>query len=239
MNFFRRLFIPTVKAAAIFLLILAGVSAAFGSTDPARDYLATFAPLGGDNAIYSSDTLLRLELDLDGGRSPNGRFEVRIFRDPHSEPSDYAIRIQSAATGRSLFTLDDVGGYLQYPGALERCHALWHSSSQFVAVTDQGTRHSREFYILAVYPKRVERLKVPDYIQNALGRVGVTEVDFACVSTPMRWDQDDLIVQFHFTANNRRSYTCEVVLRIFHSESSLPYLGLTSVSKPTENADSD
>jgi hypothetical protein len=55
-----------VKAAVIFLLILAGVSAAFGSTDPARDYLSTFAPLGGDNAIYSSDTLLRLELDLDG-----------------------------------------------------------------------------------------------------------------------------------------------------------------------------
>jgi hypothetical protein len=176
---------------------------------------------------------------MDGGRSSNGRFEVRIVRDPHSEPSDYAIRIRSAATGRSLFTLDDVGGYLQYPGALERCHALWHSSSQFVAITDQGTRHSRELYILAVYPKRVERLKVPDYVQNALGRVGVTEVDFACVSNLIRWDGDDLVVQFYFTANDRRSYTCEVILGVLHGDYSAPHIGLKSVSKPTENADSD
>ena len=55
-----------VKAAVVFILALAGISAAFGSTDPARDYLSTFAPLGGNNALYSSDSLLRLELDLDG-----------------------------------------------------------------------------------------------------------------------------------------------------------------------------
>lgn len=63
-----------MKAAVIFLLILASFSAALGSTDPARDYLSTFAPLGGDNAIYFSDTLLRLELDLDG----DGQDEVLL-----------------------------------------------------------------------------------------------------------------------------------------------------------------
>ena len=61
-----------MKAAVVFLLVLASTSATFGGTDPARDYLSTFAPLGGDNAIYSSDTLLRLELDLDG----DGQYEV-------------------------------------------------------------------------------------------------------------------------------------------------------------------
>jgi hypothetical protein len=63
-----------VKATLVFLLILAGFSAAFGLTDPARDYLSNFAPLGGDNAIYTSDNLLRLELDLDG----DGQDEVLL-----------------------------------------------------------------------------------------------------------------------------------------------------------------
>ena len=63
-----------MKAALVFILALAGISAALGGTDPARDYLSTFAPLGGDNAIYSSDSLLRLELDLDG----NGQSEVLL-----------------------------------------------------------------------------------------------------------------------------------------------------------------
>jgi hypothetical protein len=175
---------------------------------------------------------------MDGGRSPNGRFEVRIVRDPNSEPSDYAIRIQNSATGKSLFTLDNIGGYLRYSAAVERCHALWHSSSQFVAITDQGTRHSRELYLLAIYPDRVDRLKFPDYIQNALGRVGATEVDFACVSSPIRWEGDDLIVQFHFTANDRHSYTCDVILHISHGEHTAPSIGLKSVSNSMENADS-
>jgi hypothetical protein len=63
-----------VKAALVFILALASISAALGITDPARDYLSTFSPLGGDNAIYSSDTLLRLELDLDG----DGQYEVLL-----------------------------------------------------------------------------------------------------------------------------------------------------------------
>jgi hypothetical protein len=63
-----------VKVAVVFILALAGLTAAFGSTDPARDYLSTFAPLGGDNPIYASDNLLRLELDLDG----DGQDEVLL-----------------------------------------------------------------------------------------------------------------------------------------------------------------
>jgi hypothetical protein len=63
-----------VKAAIVFILALAGVSAALAQNDPARDYLSNFSPLDGDKTIYSTDTLLRLELDLDG----DGQYEVLL-----------------------------------------------------------------------------------------------------------------------------------------------------------------
>ena len=64
----------TVKAAIVFILVLVGISAALAVNDPSRDYLSTFSPPDGDKAIYSSDTLLRLELDLDG----DGQNEVLL-----------------------------------------------------------------------------------------------------------------------------------------------------------------
>jgi hypothetical protein len=63
-----------VKAAIVFILALAGVSAALAQNDPARDYLSNFSPLDGDKTIYSTDALLRLELDLDG----DGQYEVLL-----------------------------------------------------------------------------------------------------------------------------------------------------------------
>jgi hypothetical protein len=63
-----------VKLALAAILVLAGVSAALAQNDPARDYLSNFSPLDGDKTIYSTDTLLRLELDLDG----DGQYEVLL-----------------------------------------------------------------------------------------------------------------------------------------------------------------
>jgi hypothetical protein len=63
-----------VKAVIVFILALASVSAALGQNDPARDYLSNFSPLDGDKTIYSTDNLLRLELDLDG----DGQYEVLL-----------------------------------------------------------------------------------------------------------------------------------------------------------------
>jgi hypothetical protein len=63
-----------MKAVIVFILALASVSAALAQNDPARDYLSNFSPLDGDKTIYSTDTLLRLELDLDG----DGQYEVLL-----------------------------------------------------------------------------------------------------------------------------------------------------------------
>lgn len=64
-------------------LCLAVALGAYAGPDPIKDYLSTFSPFDGDKKIYSSDRLLRLDLDLnnDGqkevllsmGRDRNGK----------------------------------------------------------------------------------------------------------------------------------------------------------------------
>ena len=63
-----------MKAALALLITLASVSPVFAGTEPAHDYLSKFSPLSGDKTIQSSDTLLRLEIDLDG----DGQYEVLL-----------------------------------------------------------------------------------------------------------------------------------------------------------------
>jgi hypothetical protein len=173
---------------------------------------------------------------MQGGRSPDGEYEVRIFREPLHDPSDYSIGIYPAGGSEPLYTLDGTGGFLRYPAAVERCRAFWHSSSQFVAVTDQGTRHSRELYLLAVQPHGVERLELPNYIQKALGRVDATEIDSQCVSTPKGWEGDDLLLTLQVSASHpgrgRIYYECNVILHLSHGPMNAPFVRLKSVSQP-------
>ena len=166
---------------------------------------------------------------MNGGRSPNGKYEVRIVK-VDAEPSDYAICVYTVAKESSPFTISGVGGHLIYKTATERNRAFWDPSSRFVAVTDQGTRHTVEIYLLAILPSGIERLSIPDYIQNALGRVDATSVDFACVTTPERWQGDDLVMSLYFTANNRRSYKCKITIHVTYEEHSYPRVILKSVS---------
>lgn len=175
---------------------------------------------------------------VDGGLSPDKQFEVRIARDPNSDPSDYAIHIHAAKAKKPFYTLDGIGGLLRYSDAKQTCRALWHSSSQFVVVTDSGTRHSKEIYLLDVTPGRVERLQLPDYVQNALGRVNATAIDLHCLSTPKNWTDDDLLLTLYFSTSTpehgRRFYTCEVTLHITHGQNQASYVGLARVTQPKE-----
>jgi hypothetical protein len=111
-----------VKVAIAFILALASLSAALGGNDPAQDYLSNFSPLGGDKTIYSSDTLLRLELDLDG----DGHYEVLLSmaRDQDGNQGNvWAVYANTAAgytkTGAMTFSpksfylgpIDELGDY--------------------------------------------------------------------------------------------------------------------------------
>jgi len=178
--------------------------------------------------IFLSSTLLHAEeKPLQGGRSPDGSFEVRVAS--QDSLKGYKLYIRAVKPDKPLFMLPNIGGYLNFVSALERDHAYWHSSSRFVAVTDQGTRHSRELYIVSVLGKEPTILEQPDFYQNALGQVGAVETDFASIVTPQKWDGDDLILQLYFTANQRRSYTFEIVLRLSHGQNMAPRLSLKQV----------
>jgi len=173
---------------------------------------------------------------VEGGRSPDGGYEVRLVRTPDYSPdkdgSEYLFHIR--AGDKTLVTVAG-SGFRGYPVAKEYCKALWDKSGRFVAITDRDTRHSTAFHIVAVSPDKTQELEIPHYAQNALGRVDATEVDIASVSTPIRWDDDELIMEYYFTANGRRSYTCDVTLHVRHEDHSVPSVGLKAVTKPKEN----
>lgn len=178
---------------------------------------------------------------MNGGRSPDDRYEVRIAHHSSTDPNDvldtYSIHLQATKTAKPFFTLDSIGGYNRYAAATERCAALWHQTSQFVVVTDQATRHSREIYVVAISHGHAERIQIPDYVQNALGRVNATEIDLHCVSTPTRWDGDDLRLTLFFSVHSpergRLFYTCDITLHLSHGRNNAPSIGLKSVSTPT------
>jgi hypothetical protein len=172
---------------------------------------------------------------VEGGRSPDGRYEVRLVRDPNYDPSisasEYLFQVRAAKNTKPLVELAG-SGFRSYTIAQGYCTALWDQSSRFVAIKDRDTRHSTELHIVSVLPDETRELHIPDYVQNALGRVDAVTVDSACVSTPKRWDKDNLIVQLYFTAKGRHSYTCDVTLRVYHEKDSEPSLGLEAVTKP-------
>lgn len=62
------------KSSGAVILLIATSLRVLAVIDPVGDYLSRFSPLGGDRTIYSSDTLLRLDLDLNG----DGQKEVLL-----------------------------------------------------------------------------------------------------------------------------------------------------------------
>lgn len=165
------------------------------------------------------------------GRSPDGQFEVRISHDAATEdPYAYGVHVQSLKDDKRVFTVPGTGGYLAFAAALERDRAYWHASGRFVAITDQGTRHSRELYLVGLGDGKPTLLVLPDFVQNALGRVGAVETDFADVVNPQRWEGDDLILELYITANSRRAYTFEIILHVKHSPMTTPGVELKSVT---------
>jgi hypothetical protein len=73
-NFSRKGFIQSVVKLSLALLLIFASAFTAAASDPEELYLSNFSPLRGDKTIASNDTLLRLELDLDG----DGQYEVLL-----------------------------------------------------------------------------------------------------------------------------------------------------------------
>jgi len=121
------------------------------------------------SAAHARDAVIK------GGRSKNGLFELRIVQDTGGDTSDYIFAIYDTRSKKRIMQLHDIGGYHRYEQACQASTALWNDSSSFVALTDSDSRHTECTYIFHVSDTSVRRLIVPDFVQNALGRVDATE----------------------------------------------------------------
>jgi hypothetical protein len=95
---------------------------AYAGADPVKDYLSTFSPFDGDKTIYSSDRLLRLDLDLnnDGqkevllsmGRDRNGK-QGNVWVIYKKTKSGYVEvgGMTFSASGFYLGEIAEMGGY--------------------------------------------------------------------------------------------------------------------------------
>jgi hypothetical protein len=172
-----------------------------------------------------------------GGKSPDGHFEVRIYNSPGREPSDYYFALVDSNTGKPIKELPTSGGINKYRTAAETASALWHSSSRCFAITDRGTKHSRELFVFEVRDNEIEALELPDFFRSAVGLVNATEGYAVSVVTPLRWEADDLVCGFVFDATLPKAgrspqYTTEFTLRLYYGANQRSYLRLESMNRP-------
>lgn len=187
--------------------------------------------------LFLASSALAEEALAAGGRSPDGRREVRVIRDPSREPSDYVIQIRDPRRVKPLLILDEVGGWLRYSDAKEECRALWHESGNFVVIADRGGKTSSEIFLIDLSGDSARRISLPDYVQNALGRVDATSTSTTCLSTLKVWHGNRLSLTLHFSIGSPKiglqRYSTEVVLHLMHGQHVSPYVELAAVSQPT------
>ena len=175
------------------------------------------------------------EAVIEGGRSKGGRFEVRIVQDASGGTSDYFFAIYHTSSKKHIVQVRDVGGYHRYDEARQEAKALWNDSSSFVALTDFDSRHTERLYIFHITDGSARRLEVPDFVQNALGRVDATETDLHSHPDPTRWDGNQLHVILIFSVahatRGRIRYECEATLECADLDS---MARLRRVTKPQD-----
>lgn len=172
---------------------------------------------------------------LKGGQSPDGHYQVRIFQTNRKDPSDYFFAVVDTKTKKQIKRLPDGGGWAGYDQIKVDSVVLWHKSSTVFAITDRGTKHSRELYIYETTPTDVSLIEQPDYHQNALGRVNATEGYNTAVTNPLEWKGDTLNCSLIFDAvtpdSPRAMFTTTFSLKLSLGDNSKPSLSFTSMGK--------
>ncbi len=182
-----------------------------------------------------------------GGGSPDGRFEVRLIQDTAGAPSSYAVAIVDNVTRRVVKEVVPSGGYFSYAEARKDAEergsgrivrALWHPGSGVVALTDAGSAHSRELYIYEVSDGGATRMEMPDYRQNALGRVDATALADTAFVELRAWDGDVLHCLFTFRVRRAgaapvEQYSVPFSLRLMQGPTVRGGVGLDGMEKPT------
>jgi len=186
----------------------------------------------GSDGIKPEAVKVTEEVILRGGLSPDGSHEVRVQGLPDDMPFSYGIHLYAKDKKEPIYTLAEAGGYMRYSVAKQDCTALWHPSGEFVVITDRGTKRSQEIYLLAVSGDQVERVELPDFIANALGRINATDSYRGSIATPERWEGDELHLKLGFDTQQQGYFHCEVVLDLAHGPNTNPKVRLKSCTTP-------
>ncbi len=168
------------------------------------------------------------EAVVDGGASGDGRYQ---FRRPDSPTPDF-IRLVDTQTGGEIGRIPL--GRPRIPDAdVPPCEVVWHPGGQWFALLDHEHKLSTSLSIYALHQGKPVRLPVPDYVQNALGRVDATEATFPCLSKAGLWNGDDLSVILIFNAPDRAGkwvmHNAVANLRVIPKKGKLPEVKLEQV----------
>jgi hypothetical protein len=175
--------------------------------------------------------------DLPIQQTATGTCEIVVSADSNANrEAGYQLVFRDRATKKALGTADTIGGYTTPSVAAETTKVVWHPSGEFVAFTDRATKHSTELYVYSLLNGKPSKIDFRDYVMNALGRVDATEIGLHCVSRPVSWEGDRLIVHLYFsvdrTDSGRHFYESTVSFQLYHDRFSTPRLQLLSVSAP-------
>jgi hypothetical protein len=174
---------------------------------------------------------------LEGGESPDRRYQVRIYQTDNLAPSDYYFGVVDTRSGKMIKTLDTSGGYCTYKPALGISKVLWNQTSDVFAISDRGTKHSLELYFYEVAGTDIRRIELPNFFQNALGRIGATEGYLTAVVRARKWDGDILNASLTFDATipgkgRSPQYETQFAFDIQHGPNSSPCARFIRMDQP-------
>ena len=170
----------------------------YPSTTRLARVLTAAAMLAALTGISTSARGEGKETAVEGGLSADGRYELRRV----SSPTPEFVRLVDTRTGEEVGRLPL--GRPRLPDAdAPPCEVVWHPDGQWFALLDHEHKMSTTLALYALHQGKPVRLPVPDYIQNALGRVDATEATLPCLSKAGLWNGDDLNVILIFNAPGR------------------------------------
>lgn len=117
-------------------------------------------------------------------KSPDEQYEIEYFK---ALPHESNVRLKNAKTGKVLgYAFSNCYGNSSY------LEAAWSSDSAYLAVVQRGTRTTAEVSVFAFSGDSAEKVRLPDYRLNLLGRRNLVDGGRYHWVSKLRWDRSTL-----------------------------------------------
>jgi hypothetical protein len=129
---------------------------------------------------------------VNGGRSPNGRYEVRLATVVDGDPADFLVRIFDRHSGGYLEQDGVLAGTDRRWEALRSSYAVWSEDGRWVALADLQLPASQELAVFEIRAEGARLLKIPDLVGAAFGVEPSTSGSWVW---PLQWIGRRLLVK--------------------------------------------